>query len=108
METDTNLPGDKASEVSDEMRLDASTRLRTLEPLHGDVTANEVPEEVLVSQNILQGPIANISNDSESTAAFVSKDTHTVLAKNINPAIAIVGLLIVIAAGAAAIMLLIK
>ena len=107
METDANLPGDKASEISDEMRLDASTRLRTLTPLHADIAANELSEETQVSQDLMQGPIANTSNDSESTVAL-AHDNQGSLPRGISPTVAIIALLLVIAGGAVAIFLVIK
>ena len=108
METDSNLPGDKASDVSDEMRLDASTRLRTLAPLHDDITANDLPEEAVVNQNLLQGPIANVSNDSESTAPPANQDSPTAPTKKISPTLILTILVVVIAAGAAAMFVFIR
>lgn len=107
MEVDSNSSNDKAADVSDEMRLDASTRLRTLTPLHDDIAANDMPEETIVTQNIIQGPIANVANDSETTTAF-SQDKQTVLAKKTNATALIIGLVVAIAAGAAAIFVFVK
>ena len=102
MEIDSNLPGDKASDVSDEMRLDASTRLRTLEPIHSDIAANELPEETVVSQDILKGPIANVSNDSESTTPPANQGSQVAPHKKVSLTMTLTALIVIIAAGAAA------
>ena len=108
MEVDSNLPDDKSPDVSDEMRLDASTRLRTLAPLHDDIAANEVSEEIVVSQDILQGPIANVSNDSESTISYGDKGEQAVPPKKTNLTMMLTVVIIVIVAGAAAIFIIIR
>lgn len=89
MELESNSPDNKPSDISDEMRLDASTRLRTLAPIHEGVAANDLPEETVVSQNLSQGPIANVANDSEATTAY-NKDAQATPTKSASPAVAIV------------------
>ena len=108
METNPNLPDDKSPEVSDEARQEATSRMRTLAPLHADIASNELPDDVIVNQNILQGPIANVSNDSESTTAYVSQGNQAKAAKSTGPALAIIGLIVVLAACTAAMIFFIK
>ena len=76
MELETNTP------VSDEARLLAQSKKLTLEPVHTDVTADEVPDAVVVGQHLAQGAIANIDTDTEQNAApIVAIDAAAVPAK---------------------------
>ena len=67
MEFDTNNSGDKSPDISDETRLEASTRQKNVTPIHDDVVADDLPDELIVNQHIVQGPLANATNDSEAT-----------------------------------------
>lgn len=73
MEFDSNNSGGKSPDISDETRLEASTRQKNVTPIHDDVVADDLPDELIVNQHIVQGPLANASNDSEVTVG--SSDT---------------------------------
>ena len=60
-------PSSKRSDEYD--RLAASTHKKTLTPLKENVTADERSDEYVANQDVLNGPIANISIDSEQTTA---------------------------------------
>lgn len=36
-------------------------------PIHDDVVADDLPDELIANQHIIQGPLANAANDSETT-----------------------------------------
>ncbi|HEX6416360.1 MAG TPA: hypothetical protein VFZ62_02435 [Candidatus Saccharimonadales bacterium] len=55
------------SSISDEMRLKAETKQVTLQPLHEDVKADEIPDSERVAHHLAAGPLANIPNDTEQT-----------------------------------------
>jgi len=67
MEFDSNKSGDKSPDISDETRMEASTRQKNVNPIHDDVVADELPDEIIANQHIVQGPLANAANDSEVT-----------------------------------------
>ena len=67
MEFDSNKSGDKSPDISDETRMEASTRQKNVNPIHNDVVADELPDEIIANQHIVQGPLANAANDSEVT-----------------------------------------
>lgn len=54
MELETNTP------TSDDARLLAQAKKLTLQPIHADVVADEMPDSVIVAQHLTQGPVANI------------------------------------------------
>lgn len=68
MEFDSNKSGDKSPDISDETRMEASTRQKSVAPIHDDVVADDLPDELIANQHIMQGPLANAANDSEATA----------------------------------------
>lgn len=59
MELDTNIP------VSDEARLLAQSKKLTLQPVHADVAADELPDSVVVAQHINGAAVANLDIDTE-------------------------------------------
>lgn len=63
MESEKNT----TSPISDEMRIKAETKQVTVQPLHGDVKADEIPDSERVAHHLLAGPIANSPNDTEQT-----------------------------------------
>jgi len=67
MEFDSNKSGDKSPDISDETRMEASTRQKSVTPIHDDVIADDLPDEIIANQHIVQGPLANAANDSEAT-----------------------------------------
>lgn len=67
MEFDSNTSGDKSPDISDETRMAASTRQKSVDPIHEDVVADDLPDELIANQHIIQGPLANAANDSEAT-----------------------------------------
>lgn len=74
MEFDSNKSGDQSPDISDEARREASTRQKNVMPIHDDVVAEDLPDELIANQHILQGPLANAVNDSEATVGG-SSDT---------------------------------
>ena len=60
--TTTNISG-----VTDAERLEASTRQVFIAPIHDDVIADDLPDEVIVTRHLVQPPIGNIPTDSELT-----------------------------------------
>jgi hypothetical protein len=70
MEFDTNSQ-DRSSDISDEMRLEASSRQATIAPIHDDLAPDEKSDELVATEHILASPIANIPTDSESTTAYI-------------------------------------
>jgi len=76
MEFDSNKSGDKSPDISDETRMEASTRQKSVAPIHDDVVADDLPDEIIANQHIVQGPLANAANDSEATVG--SSNTPTV------------------------------
>lgn len=66
MELETNTP------TPDEARLLAQSKKLTLQPVHADVAADDVPDSVLVAQHLTQGPVGNIDIDTEQNIAPVS------------------------------------
>lgn len=75
MEFDSNKSGDKSPDISEETRMEASTRQKSVLPIHDDVIAEDLPDELIANQHIIQGPLANATNDSEITVG--SGDTLT-------------------------------
>lgn len=65
MEVDTNTP------VSDEARLLAQSKKLTLQPVHTEVTPEDLPDSVVVSQHLARGAMANIAMDTEQNAATI-------------------------------------
>lgn len=54
--------------ISDEARRKAETKQVTLQPIHGDVSPDDVPASEVAAQHLNAGPIANSPNDTEETA----------------------------------------
>jgi len=75
MEFDSNKSGDKSPDISDETRMEASTRQKSVDPIHDDVVADDLPDEIIANQHIVQGPLANAANDSEATVGSSSTPT---------------------------------
>jgi len=67
MEFDSNTAGDRSPDISDEARQEASARQKSVAPIHDDIVAEDLPDEVIANQHIVQGPLANVANDSEAT-----------------------------------------
>ena len=65
MELETNTP------TPDEARLLAQTKKLTLQPVHADVTADDLPDSVLVAQHLTSGPVGNIDIDTEQNVANI-------------------------------------
>jgi hypothetical protein len=77
MEFDSNKSGDKSPDISDETRMEASTRQKSVAPIHDDVVADDLPDELIANQHIMQGPLANAANDSEATEGSNSAPLQT-------------------------------
>ncbi len=77
MEFDTNNTP-PAGDISDAERLAASNRRLELTPLHMDVQADELPDDVIATQHIVQGATANIPNESEATNPSAVKQPEPV------------------------------
>jgi len=75
MEFDSNKSGNKSPDISDETRMEASTRQKSVDPIHDDVVADDLPDEIIANQHIVQGPLANAANDSEATVGSSSTPT---------------------------------
>lgn len=71
MEPDKNTNGF----ITDEMRLRAETKQVTIDPLHQDVKANELPDSEIVAHHLTAGPLANSPNDTEQTTGSQSAST---------------------------------
>lgn len=65
MELETNTP------TPDEARLLAQSKKLTLQPVHDDVAADDVPDSVLVAQHLTSGPVGNIAIDTEQNVASI-------------------------------------
>ncbi len=104
MEFEANTQ-DKSPEVSDSVRLAASTRQVILQPIDEDVQV-DLPDDYVANQHILEGPIANISTDSESTAAFAGGDQQNTRKHALRTIlVALVGVAIIAGAVAAYVLL---
>jgi hypothetical protein len=66
MELETNTP------TSDDARLLAQAKKLTLQPIHADVVADEMPDSVIVAQHLTQGPVANIDIDIEQNTPLIT------------------------------------
>ena len=60
MELDTNTP------VSDDARLLAQAKKLTLQPIHADVVADEMPDSVIVAQHL------NLAIDTEQNSPLIT------------------------------------
>lgn len=65
MELDTNTP------VSDDARLLAQAKKLTLQPIHADVVADEMPDSVIVAQHLTQAPVGNLAIDTEQNSPLI-------------------------------------
>lgn len=63
MESDKNT----TNSISDEMRIKAENKQVTLQPLHEDIKADDIPDSERVAHHLVAGPIANSPNDTEQT-----------------------------------------
>lgn len=70
MEFESGKTTEQLSGVTDAQRLEASTRQRTLEPVHQDLAPDDLPDEVIATQHLVQPAIGNIPIDSELTSSF--------------------------------------
>ena len=70
MEFESGKANDQFNGITDAQRLEASTRQITLEPLHDDVAADDLPDEVIATQHLVQPAIANIPIDTELTPSL--------------------------------------
>lgn len=66
MELETNTP------VSDDARLLAQSKKLTLQPVHADVAAEDLPDSVIVAQHINAGAVANVDSDTEQNAPTIT------------------------------------
>ena len=73
MEFETQRPDEQLSDVTEAARLEASTRQITLDPVHDDVVADDLPDEVIATQHLVQPAIGNISIDTELTASHTGQ-----------------------------------
>lgn len=81
MEFESGKTVEQLSDVTDAQRLEASTRQRTLEPVHQDIFPDDLPDEVIATQHLVQPAIGNIPIDSELTSSLgtqqqVDKKNH--------------------------------
>lgn len=70
MEFESGKTAEQLSGVTDAQRLEASTRQRTLEPVHQGLAPDDLPDEVIATQHLVQPAIANIPIDSEFTSSL--------------------------------------
>ena len=70
MEFESGKTVEQLSDVTDAQRLEASTRQRTLEPVHQDIFPDDLPDEVIATQHLVQPAIGNIPIDSELTSSL--------------------------------------
>ena len=69
MELETNTP------ISDEARLLAQSKKLTLQPVHADVAAEDIPDSVIVARHLTQGAVGNLDIDTEqNTPPIASLD----------------------------------
>lgn len=66
MEFDTNTP------PTDDARLLAEVKKLTLQPVHSDVTPEDLPDSVVVANHLRAGAIANVSTDIEQDAPLIA------------------------------------
>lgn len=85
------LESNESSEPTDYGRLVAATRIKTMAPINDGVKANERSDEYIAAQDVLNGPIANISIDSEQTIAEGGNASALPLAEHHHAAGLIVG-----------------
>lgn len=67
MEFGTTPQPQGSPDIDDATRLAASTRIRTLEPTHNTVTADELSDDEIVTQHLMQPAAASVANDIEFT-----------------------------------------
>lgn len=66
MEFEKNTPS-----VSDEQRRLAETKKLTLEPVHGDITPDDIADSQVAAQHLISPAIENAPNDREQSTKFV-------------------------------------
>lgn len=85
MEFETSNKGQQPGEITDEVRLAASSKRVTLSPLHTEVVPDEPADELTASHHVQEPPIGNIAIDQESTnpasLANTQPSTDTVAAQ---------------------------
>lgn len=82
MEFETNTP------ANDEARRLAESKKLTLQPLHADTTPDERPDTEIVAKHIIEGPVANLANDSEETSKTMQgapTDASELVARHAKP-----------------------
>lgn len=66
----------ETDDLTGHQHLYGETRSLTLEPLHDDISPDEMPDDYIANQHILRQPIANVGSDTEVTASLPSNPTH--------------------------------
>ena len=56
-----------SDDVSYKQSIEAATRRLILEPLHADITPDDISDDYIANRHILDQPIANIECDTETT-----------------------------------------
>ena len=102
MEFEPNNNTPQTASISDAERLAATTRRLELTPVHTDVKADELPDDVVATQHIVQGALGNIPNESEATnpAAAIRQPQQSPRRKSIHIALTAGITVAIIAAGA--------
>lgn len=76
MEFEENKP------TSDADRRLAEAKKLTLQPLHGDIAPDDIPDSAIAARHMSEPAIANISNDIEESQAYI-QPTESVM--NLSP-----------------------
>lgn len=66
MELETNTP------VSDEARALAQAKKLVIEPIHASITADDMPDSVIVANHLREGALANAGNDVEQNTPSIT------------------------------------
>lgn len=66
MELETNTP------ISDDARALAQAKKVTIEPLHASISAEDMPDSVVVANHLRDGALANASNDIEQNTPQIA------------------------------------
>jgi hypothetical protein len=75
---DDNMEFEENKPTSDEDRRLAEGKKLTLQPLHDDVTADSMPDSVIVARHMNEPAIANISIDIEESHSLI-QPTESIL-----------------------------
>ena len=57
--------------ISDEARRIAETKQVTLQPIHGDIAPDPLPDAEVVAHHIIAPAIGNTPNDTEQTSSYL-------------------------------------